>query len=184
MTPGEAEQPGRLRRPRMLRVGRAYVADTATLTARVSLGEDSSLWYGASVRGDDAPITIGARTNIQDNCVVHVDPDAANHVGNDVTVGHSAICHGVFVGDFALIGMGAILLSGCEIGEGAVVGAGAVVLENFKVPPYTLVVGTPARVVREVDRDERLRVALDHSARYVRTAQAHYAGDWDEMLAV
>jgi carbonic anhydrase/acetyltransferase-like protein (isoleucine patch superfamily) len=168
----------------MLRVGRAYVADTATLTARVTLGEDASLWYGASVRGDDAPIAIGARTNIQDNCVVHVDPGAPNVLGNDITVGHSAICHGVFVGDYALIGMGAVLLSGCRIGEGAVVGAGAVVLEDFEVPPYTLVVGTPARIVKAVDREERLRVALDHSARYVRTAQAHCAGEWDGQLGV
>jgi carbonic anhydrase/acetyltransferase-like protein (isoleucine patch superfamily) len=166
----------------MLRVGRAWVADTATVTAAVLLGEDANVWYGASIRGDDAPITIGARTNVQDNAVVHVDPGAANLLGHDITVGHSAICHGVLVGDYALIGMGAILLGGCEIGEGAVIGAGALVLENARIPPWTLAVGSPARVVREVDREERLRVALAHAAHYVERAREHAAGTWDGQV--
>lgn len=171
-----------MRKARMLRVGNAYVADTATVTARVTLEAGVNVWFGASIRGDDAPITIGARTNIQDNAVVHVDPDAPNVLGKDITVGHNAIVHGVEVGDYALIGMGAVLLGGSVIGEGAVVGAGAVVLENMVVPPWTLVVGSPARVVREVDREKRLRIALAHASHYVEQARLHCDGDWDGML--
>ncbi|MHC5011426.1 MAG: gamma carbonic anhydrase family protein, partial [Planctomycetota bacterium] len=92
------------------RVGRAWVAENATLTARVVLEEDVSLWFGVVVRGDDAPIRIGARTNVQDNTVIHVDPGAENVIGRDVTIGHAAICHGVRIDDYALIGMGAVLL--------------------------------------------------------------------------
>jgi len=172
----------RMRKARMLRVGGAYVADTATVTAHVTLAEDANIWFGVAIRGDDAPITIGARTNIQDNAVVHVDPDAPNVLGHDITVGHSAIVHGVEVGDYALIGMGAILLGGSRVGEGAIVGAGAVVLENTVIPPWSLAVGSPARVIREVDREERLRVALAHATHYVEQARLHSVGDWDELV--
>ena len=183
MTSGELIPAGdALRRARMRRVGHAYVADTATVTAGVTLGEDTNIWYGVSIRGDDAPITIGARTNIQDNAVVHVDPGAPNVLGCDITVGHSALVHGVRVGDYALIGMGAILLGGCVIGEGAVIGAGAVVLENTIIPPWSLVVGAPGRIVRTVDKEERLRVALAHASHYVERAREHAAGSWDDMV--
>lgn len=171
-----------MRKARMLRVGSAYVGDTATVTARVKLGEDANVWFGVAIRGDDAEITIGARTNIQDNAVVHVDPDAPNVLGSDITVGHGAIVHGVEVGDYALIGMGAILLGGCRVGEGAIVGAGAVVLENTVIPPWSLAVGSPARIIREVDREERMRVALAHAAHYVEQARLHCEGDWDGMV--
>ena len=168
-----------MRTPRMLRAGRAYVADTATVAAVVTLEEDANLWYGVMVRGDDAPITIGARTNIQDNAVVHVDPDAPNRIGADCTIGHGALIHGVEVGDMVLVGMGAILLGGSRIGDGCVIGAGAVVLENTVIPPYSLAVGAPARIVRQLDPEERRRSALAHSAHYVRQAQLHADGRWD-----
>lgn len=183
MTKGELiPAGGALRRARMLRVGHAYIADTATVTGMVTLGEDTNIWYGVSIRGDDAAITIGARTNIQDNAVVHVDPGATNVLGCDITVGHSALVHGVVVEDHALIGMGAILLGGCVIGHGAVIGAGAVVLENARIPPWSLVVGAPGRIVRTVDKEERMRVALAHASHYVERAREHTDGAWDDML--
>ena len=171
-----------LRKARLLRIGKAYVADTATVTARVTLEEDVNIWYGVSIRGDDAPITIGARTNIQDNAVVHVDPDADNSIGHDVTVGHSALVHGVQVGNYVLVGMGAVLLGGSVIGDGSVIGAGALVLENTVIPPWSLVVGSPARVIRTIDPEERKAKALGHAAHYVEQAGRHHRGDWDEMV--
>ena len=172
-----------LRRAHMLRIGNAFVADSATVTARVRLGEDSNIWYGVVVRGDDAPITIGARTNIQDNTVVHVDPGAPNVLGHDITVGHGVICHGVEVADFALIGMGAILLGGCRVGEGAIIGAGAVLLENTEIPPFSVAVGTPARVIKTVDPEARRRDAIAQAAGYVKKANEHAEGRWDGMVS-
>jgi len=124
------------------------------LLADVTLGEDSNIWFGCVIRGDDAPITIGARTNIQDGTIVHADPGAPNHIGEDVTVGHRCILHGVKVGDRSLIGMGAILLMGSEIGEECLIGAGAVIKENMVVPPRSLVVGIPGKIVRQVTDEE------------------------------
>lgn len=169
---------GEVGRAAMHQVGRAWVAESATVTARVVLGEDANVWFGVVVRGDDAPITIGARTNIQDNAVVHVDPDAANVIGSDVTIGHGALVHGVRVHDHALIGMGAILLGGSEIGEGAVIGAGAVVAENTVIPPFSVAVGVPARVVKTLDAETRRREAKAHAASYVEKAREHATGAW------
>lgn len=166
-------------RPRMLPAGSAWVASTASVTGRVTLGPDANVWYGVVLRGDDAPISIGARTNVQDGTVVHVDPDRPNVIGADVTIGHGAVCHGVRIGDRALIGMGAILLGGCVIGEGAVIGAGALVKEDAVIPPYALVVGVPGKVVRSVDRAERDRTALAHASGYVQRAREHAEGVWD-----
>jgi len=174
--------PTSLRNARLLPVGRALVADTATVTAAVSLAEDANLWYGVVVRGDDAPIAIGARTNIQDNSVVHVDPAAANTIGADVTIGHGAIVHGVEVGDYVLIGMGSIVLGGSQIGEGSIVGAGALVLENTVIPPYSLVVGSPARVVRSLDPEARRAQAVAHAAHYVEQARRHAGDHWDGQV--
>lgn len=171
-----------LRRARLLPVGKAWVADTATVTAAVTLGEDANLWYGVMVRGDDAPITIGARTNVQDGSVVHVDPAAPNVIGADVTIGHGALVHGVEVEDYVLIGMGAILLGGSKIGEGSIVGAGTLVLEGTEIPPYSLAVGSPARVVRALDPAERRPKAISHAAHYVEQARRHASGHWDGLV--
>ncbi len=173
----------RLRKARLLRVKQAYVADSATVTAEVILGQDTNIWYGVMIRGDDAAITIGHRTNVQDGTVVHVDPGAPNVIGNDVTIGHGAVVHGVEVGSYSLIAMGAILLGGSKIGEGSIVGAGAVVLENAVIPPYSLVVGTPGKVVRTLDPGERKRSAIAHAAGYVEQARRHARGDWDNMIS-
>lgn len=173
---------GGLRKARLLRIGQAFVADTATVTGRVQLGADANIWYGVMVRGDDAPIAIGDRTNVQDNAVIHVDPDADNCIGADVTIGHGAIVHGVYVGDDCLIGMGAILLGGSRVGEGSVIGAGALVLEGTEIPPFSLVVGSPGRVVRTFDPEVRRRQARAHAAGYVAQAERHASGEWDGMI--
>jgi carbonic anhydrase/acetyltransferase-like protein (isoleucine patch superfamily) len=155
------------------------VATNAADTGDVTLGEGASVWYGASVRGDDAPIVLGPRSNVQDGAVLHADPDAPNVIGADVTIGHGAICHGVTVEDGALIGMGAILLGGSVVGECAIVAAGALVPEGFHVPPFSLVVGVPARVRRSFDPETRRREAVEHAASYVEQALRHARpGGW------
>lgn len=154
--------------------GGAYVAWGAIVTGDVVLGEDANVWFGCVIRGDDAPIRIGARTNVQDGAVIHADIAAAHSIGAECTIGHRAVLHGVRVGDGVLIGMNATVLGGAEIGEGSVVAAGAVVRENTRVPPRTLVAGVPAKVVREVSDKEIafMRRSIPH---YVEQARAYLA---------
>lgn len=166
--------------PVLLRVGDAFVASTASVVADVTLHRDASVWYGCVVRGDDAPLSIGERSNLQDGAVMHADTGVPNAVGPDVTVGHGAILHGVRVEPFALVGMGAVLLGGSVVGEGAVVAAGCLVPERFVVPPWSLVVGVPARVVRTFDPVRRREDAIAQAAAYVRKAREHATGRWSE----
>lgn len=142
------------------RIGaRAFVADNASLIGDVELGEDSSIWYGVVLRGDIHFIRIGARSNVQDNSVLHVEHGTGPAIVEDeVTIGHSAVVHGCTVRRGALIGIGAKVLSHAVIGEQALVGAGAVVQEGTNVPPRTLVVGVPARVKRDLTKDELARL--------------------------
>jgi carbonic anhydrase/acetyltransferase-like protein (isoleucine patch superfamily) len=128
--------------------GGAFKARNAIVTGDVTLGEDAGIWFGCVVRGDDAPLTIGARTNVQDLTMIHADTGVPNVIGTEVTIGHRCVLHGARVGDGALIGMGAILLGGSVVGEEALVEAGSVVREGFVVPPRTLVAGVPAKIVR------------------------------------
>lgn len=130
--------------------GGAFAATNATLTGRLALGPEASVWFGCVLRGDDASIHVGARSNVQDLTMIHADIDVPNVIGEEVTVGHRCVLHGARVGDRCLIGMGAVLLGGCEIGEESIIGAGAVVKEGMVVPPRSLVVGVPAKVVRDV----------------------------------
>jgi carbonic anhydrase/acetyltransferase-like protein (isoleucine patch superfamily) len=132
----------------------AWVAHNAVVTGVVDLAEDVNVWYGASLRGDEARIAIGPRTNVQDNCVLHCDPGEPLVVGADCVIGHGAILHGLRVGDRCLVGMGAILLQGSEIGDECLVGAGTVVPEGMKVPARSVVLGVPGKVVRKVTDDE------------------------------
>jgi carbonic anhydrase/acetyltransferase-like protein (isoleucine patch superfamily) len=164
--------------PRLVRVGSAWVATTAAVVGDVTLGEDASVWYSAVVRGDDAPLSIGARTNLQDGVVVHADTGIRNDVGEDCTVGHAAVLHGTRVERYALIGIGASLLGRSVVGEGAIVGAGCVVPEGFVVPPWSVVVGVPARVVKTVDPAARRADAIERAAGYVAKARDHAAGRW------
>jgi len=153
----------------------AFIASTAAVMGDVTIGAESSVWYGAVLRGDMAPIVIGSQTNLQDGTVVHVDDDAPCLVGSRVGVGHRVILHGCTVEDDCLIGMGSVLLNNVHVGTGSVVAAGAVLPEGMQVPPRSLVMGVPARVVRAVDERLAARIAETWS-HYVRQARAHREG--------
>jgi len=156
------------------RLGRgAWVAPSADVIGDVELGEDASVWYGAVVRGDVMPIRIGARTNVQDLTVVHVTSGAhPTTVGDDVTVGHRVILHGCTVEHHCLVGMGAILLDGVHVEPYCLIGAGALVTGGTHIPAGSLVLGSPARVVRPVtDADRRAFEAS--AAHYVELARRH-----------
>lgn len=154
--------------------GGAYVAWGAVVTGAVELGEDASVWFGCVIRGDDAPIRIGARTNVQDGTVIHADTGKEHRIGAECTIGHRATLHGVEIGDGVLIGMSATLLGGTRVGDGAVIAAGALLRENTVVPPRTLMAGVPARAVREVSDKEIafMRHSIPH---YVEQARAYLA---------
>jgi len=133
----------------------AFVAENATVIGDVEIGEESSIWFGSVVRGDVNYIRIGERTNIQDNCVIHVSGGTHPTVlGNEITVGHRVLLHGCTVDDRCLIGMGAILMDGVHVGEECLVGAGSLLTPGTIVPPRSLVIGSPARVKRELTSDE------------------------------
>ncbi|MFD2672914.1 gamma carbonic anhydrase family protein [Marinicrinis sediminis] len=135
-----------------------FIAQGAKLIGDLSAGSGCSFWYNAVMRADLAPIRIGNRVNIQDGVVGHVNTNQPLLVADDVSVGHGAIIHGCRIGKGTLIGMGAIILNGADIGEYALIGAGTVVLENSQIPPYTLAVGSPARVVRELNDEDLARM--------------------------
>lgn len=132
-----------------------YIASSAIVVGDVTLGEHSSVWYNAVLRGDINRIVVGHHSNIQDNAVLHLADDFGCIVGNYVTVGHSAIVHACMVGDECLIGMGATILDGAEIGEQSLIGANALVKQGMKVPPGSLVLGSPAKIVKALTADER-----------------------------
>lgn len=139
---------------RMRRVGGAIVADNAAVMGDVRLGRDVSVWFGVTIRGDDSWIEIGDDTNVQDNTCIHVDVGAPQRIGRGVTIGHGVILHGVEIGDYALIGMGATVLGGARIGEYALIGAGALVPEGAVIPPRAVVLGVPGKVRRQVTEAE------------------------------
>ncbi len=153
----------------------AFIAPGASVMGQVTLGAESSIWYGSVLRGDMAPIEIGAQTNIQDLTLVHVDAGMPCRIGARVGVGHRVILHGCTVEDECLIGMGSIILSGAVIGRGSVIAAGALITEGTVVPPGSVVMGVPGRVARPVD--EVLAARIRHTwQHYVGQAQAHRAG--------
>jgi carbonic anhydrase/acetyltransferase-like protein (isoleucine patch superfamily) len=141
----------------------------------VTLGAESSVWYGAVLRGDMAPIVVGSQSNLQDGTVVHVDEGVPCRVGSRVAVGHRVILHGCLVEDDCLVGMGSVLLNRVSIGTGSVVAAGAVLPEGMRVPPHSLVMGVPGRVVGPVNERLTRRIAATWT-HYVEQAQAHRAG--------
>jgi carbonic anhydrase/acetyltransferase-like protein (isoleucine patch superfamily) len=156
----------------------SYRAHNATVTGDVTLGPDASLWFGAVVRGDVAPVRIGARTNVQDNAIVHCDTDVPNVIGDEVVIGHGAIVHGMAVGDGTLIGMGATVLSRTKIGRNCLIAAGAVVPPDLVVPDGHCVMGVPGKVVRPV-KEEELKYMRWLYAHYVELAQKYVRGDFD-----
>jgi carbonic anhydrase/acetyltransferase-like protein (isoleucine patch superfamily) len=153
----------------------AWIAPGAVVVGDVEIGPDSSVWYGAVVRGDVHAVRVGARTNLQDGCILHVTRDRFGcSVGDEVTVGHRAVVHGCRVGDGALIGIGAIVLDGATIGPGAWVAAGALVTPGASIPERTLALGVPARPVRALSAAE-LEEQRARTLAYVETARGHRA---------
>jgi len=148
----------------------AWVADSAEVVGDVVLGEDVGIWFGTVVRGDTAPIAIGARTNIQDLSVLHADVGMPLTIGEGVTVGHKTVLHGCTIGDDSLIGIGAVVLNGAKIGKGCLVGAGALVTEGKEFPDGSVILGSPAKVVRQLSPEQLqgLRLSAQH---YVTNAQ-------------
>ena len=145
-----------------------FVADTATVVGDVHLGKDVSVWFGASIRGDVHRIRIGERSNVQDNAVVHVTHDTSpTTIGSGVTIGHAAIVHGCTIQDDVLIGMGSIILDHADIGPRSIIGAGALVTGGVIIPPESLVIGSPAKVVRKL-RPEEIESIFSYSQNYVR----------------
>jgi carbonic anhydrase/acetyltransferase-like protein (isoleucine patch superfamily) len=149
-----------------------FVAPTASIIGDARFGDNSSAFYGVSVRADTETITIGEGTNLQDNVVVHADPGYPASVGDRVSVGHSAVVHGCTIEDDCLIGMSATVMNGATIGTGSLVAAGAVVLEGTQVPPRSLVAGVPAKVRRELSEDE-LQGVRSNASRYQKLAGLH-----------
>ena len=137
----------------------AFVHPLAYVAGDVTIGRRVSVWPFVSIRGDSDVVTIGDDSNVQDGCVVHVDDNTPCHIGKRVGIGHRAIVHGADIADDVLIAMGAILLNGVKVGSGSIIGAGAVVREGFVVPPNSLVLGVPGRIVRETTVEERARIA-------------------------
>lgn len=154
------------RAPRIHRT--AFVAESADVIGDVHLGRDSSIWFNATVRGDVHRIVIGDESNVQDNAVIHVTHGTApTTIGHRVTIGHSAVVHGCTVEDEVLVGIGSILLDHAVIGTQSIIGAGALVTGGLEVPPRSMVLGVPARVVRPLTDDEVATLA-DYSSNYVR----------------
>ena len=157
-------------------VGDAYfVAPDAAVIGRVTLGRDASVWFGAVLRGDTNDIAVGDRSNIQDTAVVHIDADAPATIGADVSVGHGATVHGCTVGDGSLIGIGATILSHAVIGRYCIVGAGALITEHKRFPDRSLIIGAPARRLREVT-DEEMRM-LEQTAEHYATLGRRYRAE-------
>ncbi|MFE3058216.1 gamma carbonic anhydrase family protein [Nocardia sp. NPDC059239] len=153
----------------------AWVAPNATVAGRVRLEAEVSVWYSAVLRGDMDQITVGARSNIQDGCVLHADPGFPCTVGEGVSVGHNAILHGCTVGDDVLIGMGATVLNGAVIGAGSLIAANALVPEGAQIPPGSLVAGVPGKVRRELSEAERDHIRLNATA-YLHNTVVHRQG--------
>jgi carbonic anhydrase/acetyltransferase-like protein (isoleucine patch superfamily) len=154
-----------------------YVAADAVVAGDVVLAPGVNIWYGCVLRGDLAQINLGPRVNLQDGCIVHTDHDEPLLVEEGVVVGHRAVLHGRFIGHDTLIGMGAMLLSGCEIGPECLIAAGALVTEKRRIPPRSVVMGVPGKVVREVTDDD-LRRTHTINADYLELAQRYTRGSF------
>jgi carbonic anhydrase/acetyltransferase-like protein (isoleucine patch superfamily) len=152
----------------------AYIADDATVVANVEIGPEASVWHQAVLRGDVAPIVLGARSNVQDGAVVHTADDLPAIIGQLVTVGHKAIVHACTVEDEVLVGMGSIILDGAHIGTRSIIGANATVKQDMEVPPGSLVLGTPGKIVRTLSEAEQDEIKM-WALRYVRLSREYLA---------
>jgi carbonic anhydrase/acetyltransferase-like protein (isoleucine patch superfamily) len=151
-----------------------WIAPTAVVVGNVILKKNASVWFGAVLRGDNDPITIGVNSNVQDNCVLHTDPGSPLIIGDNVTVGHMVMMHGCTIGDNSLIGIGAVVLNRARIGRGCLVGAGALITEGKEFPDFSVVMGAPGRVVRTLTAEEAAGLAA---------GAAHYVDNWKRFKA-
>jgi len=145
---------------------KSFIAENATIIGEVIIGKFSSIWYNVVLRGDIAPINIGSNTSVQDGSIVHCVVGVPTIIGNNVTIGHNVMLHACKIGDNSLIGIGAIVLDGAEVGEGAIVGAGAIVTPRTKISPFTMALGVPAKVVRNLTEEE-VKNLKEHALDYV-----------------
>jgi carbonic anhydrase/acetyltransferase-like protein (isoleucine patch superfamily) len=152
--------------PRIPQPDRYWLAPDASVIGNVELSDDVGIWFGAVLRGDNEPIIVGARSNIQEGVMVHTDPGYPVTIGSDCTIGHHAIIHGCTIGDNSLVGMGATILNGAKIGRNCLVGANALVTEGREFPDNSLIVGSPAKAIRTLDEDAVARLR-DSALRYV-----------------
>lgn len=153
----------------------AWVADSAEVIGAVELGENASIWFGAVVRGDTDTIRIGRNSNVQDLSVLHADAGKPLQIGDNVTIGHQVMVHGCTIGDNSLVGIGAVVLNGARIGRNCIVGAGSVVTENKEFPDNSLIIGSPAKVVRTLD-DAAARKLTESAQHYVANARRFAGG--------
>ena len=158
--------------PALPEAGRFWIAPYADVIGKVALAAGVGIWFGAVLRGDNEPLTVGEDTNIQEHCMLHTDPGFPVNIGRGCTIGHRAIIHGCTIGDNVLVGMGAIILNGARIGENSLVGAGALVPEGREIPPGSLVIGMPGKVARPLSADELARN---------RTSAANYVANWQRF---
>ncbi len=149
-----------------------FIADSATLCGDITLGEECSVWFGAVLRAELAPVDVGNGSNVQDNCVIHTDLNFPSRIGNNVTLGHSALIHGATVGSNCLIGMRSTLLNGSKIGDNCMVAAGSLVTQNTEVPEGSLVMGSPAVVKRKLTAEEIRNLGIN--AKHYREFRAEY----------
>lgn len=155
-------------------IGAFWVAPNAIVLGKVKLEEDASVWFGAVLRGDNELITVGARSNVQDGSVLHTDPGFPLTVGEDCTIGHMVMLHGCTIGRGSLIGIGSIIMNGAKIGEECVIGAGTLIPEGKEIPPRSMVMGSPGKVVRQLSDEE--------SERFGRAA-GRYVANWKRYAA-
>lgn len=149
-----------------------FIAPNATVIGNVSLGNDCSVWFGAVLRADSDSITIGHRTNIQDNAVIHVDPNEPASIGNDCIIGHLALVHGATIGNNVLVGMHSTVMNGAKVGNFCIIGANAMVPAGMQIPDYSMVVGTPAKIVKQLS-PEHIRAVEKNADVYVELAKEY-----------
>lgn len=155
--------------------GRYWVAPNALVVGNVEIGEDASVWFGSSIRGDNEPIRIGRGSNIQEGCVLHTDPGYPMSIGDDVTVGHMVMLHGCTIGRRSLIGIGSIIMNGTVIGEECLVGANTLIPEGKQIPPRSMVVGSPGKIIRQLSDEDVARFS-GAAGRYVQNWKRFAAG--------
>ena len=150
----------------------AFIANSAALIGDIEIGDSSSIWFNAVLRGDKNKIKIGNRTSIQDNAVIHVDPENAVFIGDNVSVGHGAVLHGCKIEDNVLVGMNSTILNGAEIGKNSIIGANALVPEGKKFPEYSLIIGVPGKVKRTLEQSE-IEAIMENAQEYVELGEEY-----------